>query len=106
MALLVLAIAVAILLLLIGLKADAFIALLITAFITGILNRMGPEAALKSLLKGFGDTVGSLGLIVLFGAMLGRLIEESGAAHTIAGAITRLPGRDRVHLPALITAFL
>ena len=106
MALLVLAIAVAILLLLIGLKADAFIALLITAFITGILNRMGPEAALKSLLKGFGDTVGSLGLIILFGAMLGRLIEESGAAHTIAGAITRILGRDRVQLAVLITAFL
>ena len=106
MALIVLAIAVAILLVLIGLKVDAFVALLITAFITGILDHMGPDAALKSLLKGFGDTVGSLGLIILFGAMLGRLIEESGAAHTIAGALTRLLGRNRVQLAVLITAFL
>jgi Gnt-I system high-affinity gluconate transporter/Gnt-II system L-idonate transporter len=106
MALIVLAVAVVILLILIGLKVDAFIALLITSFITGILNRMPPDAALKSLLKGFGDTVGSLGLIILFGAMLGRLIEESGAAHTIAGALTRLLGRNRVQLSVLITSFL
>ncbi len=106
MTLIVLAIAVVILLVLIGLKVDAFIALLMTSFITGVLNGMGPEAALKSLLKGLGDTVGSLGLIILFGAMLGKLIEESGAAHTIANALTKLLGLSRVQLALVITAFL
>ena len=106
MTLIVLVIAVAILLVLISLKVDAFIALLVTSFLTGILNQMGPDAALKSLLKGFGETVGSLGLIILFGAMLGKLIEESGAAHAIAGALIGLLGRNRVQLSVLITAFL
>src|SRR6266542_6463205 len=105
MSLIVLAIAVTVLLVLITwLRLHAFIALLVTAFLTGILNGLGPEATLKSLLRGFGETSGSLGLIILFGAMLGKLIEESGAAHAIAGALARLLGRDRVQLSVLITA--
>ena len=44
--------------------------------------------ALKSILKGIGDTMGSLVLILVFGAILGKLIEESGAAHTISYALT------------------
>lgn len=106
MALIALAIAVVILLVLIALKVDAFIALVITSFLAGILNRMGPAATLNSLLKGFGDTVGSLGLIILFGAMLGKLIEESGAAHAIADALTRMLGLGRVQIAVLTTAFL
>ncbi len=106
MSLIVLAIAVVVLLALVSLKLNAFLALLVTSFVTGILNSMGPDATLKSLLKGFGETLGSLGLIILFGAILGKLIEESGAAHAIAGALTRVLGTSRVQLSVLITAFL
>jgi gluconate transporter len=106
MTLIVLAIAIAILLVLIGLKVNPFVALLVTSFLTGLMNGMGPDATLKSLLKGFGETTGSVGLIILFGAVLGKMIEESGAAHAIAGALTRVLGRDRVQLSVVITAFL
>ena len=67
---------------------------------------MSADAALKSILKGFGDTLGSLALMILFGAMLGKLIEESGAAHTITGALIAAMGRNRIQWAVLIVAFL
>lgn len=106
MALAVLAVAIVLLLILIGLKIDAFLALLVVAFLAGVLNGMSPDAALKSLLKGVGDTIGSLGLIVVFGAILGKTIEESGAAHAIATWLTGKFGISRVQHAVLITAFL
>ncbi len=107
MPLIVLAASIVILLLLMTrLKLNAFIALLLTSFLAGILNGMAPDATVKSILKGLGETLGSLVLILVFGAMLGKLIEESGAAHTISYALTRLLGKNRIQLSVLITGFL
>jgi gluconate transporter len=107
MPLIVLAISIAILLVLTTWgKLNAFLALLVSAFCAGILNGMGADATLKSILKGFSDTLGSLALMILFGAMLGKLIEESGAAHTITAALIGLLGRKRIQYAVLIAAFL
>jgi gluconate transporter len=107
MPLLVLAASILLLLwLTIRLKMNAFIALLIASFAAGILNGLPPDAAMKSILKGLGDTLGSLVIILMFGAMLGKQIEESGAAHTISHALTRMLGKRRVQLSVLVTGFL
>jgi gluconate transporter len=107
MALIVLAVSIAVLLVLTTwAKLNAFLALLVTAFCAGILNGMSADAALKSILKGFGDTLGSLALMILFGAMLGKLIEESGAAHAIAGALIGAMGRKRIQYALLMVGFL
>jgi Gnt-I system high-affinity gluconate transporter/Gnt-II system L-idonate transporter len=107
MPLVLLGIAIALLLVLIvRLKLNAFLALLVTSFLAGVLNGMRPEAALQSILKGIGDTMGSLVLVLVFGAMLGKLIEESGAAHTISYALTGLLGESRIQIAMLATGFI
>jgi gluconate transporter len=50
--------------------------------------------------------MGSLVLVLVFGAILGKLIEESGAAHTISYAFTDLFGARRVQFSMLATGFL
>ena len=107
MPLIVLAASIVLLLVLIArLKVNAFLALLLTAFMVGVANGMPPAAALQSILKGIGDTMGSLVLILVFGAILGKLIEESGAAHTISYALTNLLGQRRIQLSVLATGFI
>ena len=64
-------------------KLNAFFSLLITAFVVGLLNHMGANEIIASISFGIGETMGSLILILTFGAMLGKLIEESGAALAI-----------------------
>jgi H+/gluconate symporter-like permease len=44
--------------------------------------------------------------MILFGAMLGKLIEESGAAHTITGALIGAMGRKRIQYAVLIAGFM
>jgi len=87
-------------------RFDAFFALLITSFIVGILNSMGMLQILSSVLKGIGDTMGSIILILVFGAMLGKLIEESGAAHTITNRLTQIFGIKKIQYTILVVGFL
>jgi Gnt-I system high-affinity gluconate transporter len=94
------------LVLLMWFKLDAFFSLLITSFIVGILSKMGMLDILDSVLKGIGNTMGNIILILTFGAMLGKLIEESGAAHTITYKLTELFGIKNIQYAILITGFL
>lgn len=87
-------------------KLNAFFSLLITAFLVGIFNSMNLVDVLSSLLKGIGDTMGSIVLIIVFGAMLGKLVEESGAAHTITNGLTEKFGLKNIQYVILITGFL
>ena len=47
------------------------------------------------LVKNFGGTLGSVALLVGLGAMLGRLVETSGGAQTLAEALIRIFGENR-----------
>lgn len=97
---------IVLLILMMKFKFNAFLSLLITSFVVGLLNSMGLISVLNSILKGIGDTMGSIVLILVFGAMLGKLIEESGAAHTITYKLTELFGLKNIQYAVLITGFL
>lgn len=87
-------------------RVNAFLALLCTSFLTGVAAGLGPQEALTSILKGIGETMGALVLILVFGAVLGKLVEESGAARSISDALTRLLGEKRIQISVLLTGFL
>lgn len=107
MPLLIVGIGILILLLLISkFKLNAFLALLITSFAVGLLSGMNPMNILDSVLKGIGDTMGKIVLILAFGAMLGKILEESGAAHTITYRMIELMGLRNIQYALLITGFL
>lgn len=97
---------VVLLVLMLWLRFDAFFALLLTCFVTGLLNSMAFSEILASILSGVGQTLGNIVLIIVFGAMLGKLVEESGAAHTITNRLTKAFGLKRVQWAILITGFL
>jgi H+/gluconate symporter-like permease len=83
-----------------------FFALLFTSVIVGLLNGLNLMEVLDSVLGGIGGTLGKIILILAFGAMLGKLIEESGAAHTITYRLTDLMGLKNVQYAILIVGFL
>src|SRR5215213_5423210 len=80
-------------------KLDAFFALLLTSMAVGLLNGLGLLGALQSVMRGLGATLGGVTLILAFGAMLGALIDTSGAARVITERLTarfgRRPSRSR-----------
>lgn len=87
-------------------KVSAFFSLLVTSFVVGLLNSMAPLKILESITSGFGSTMGSLALIIVFGAMLGKLLEESGAANQITNKLVNLFGIGKIQIAIVITGFL
>jgi Gnt-II system L-idonate transporter len=94
------------LILMVRFKINAFIALLLSAFLVGLLNMMSPATILKSITTGIGQTMGDLILILTFGAMLGKILEASGAAHRITHTIVDALGESRISYAVLIAGFI
>lgn len=92
--------------LMIRFKVNAFIALLLSAFLVGLLNLMSPIVILKSITAGIGQTMGDLILILTFGAMLGKILEVSGAAHRITHTIVSALGEKRITYAVLVAGFI
>jgi gluconate transporter len=97
---------VALLILILRLKLNPFLALTLTSFTLGLCNGMTPQAALNSIIKGAGDTFGSIFLIIVAGAAIGKLIEESGAAVSVSRTFIRFFGVQRVQIAMVLTGFL
>lgn len=80
-------------------KIHAFLALIIAAAVTGLIGGMPPNDVLNSISKGFGGTLGSIGIIIGFGVMMGEIFEVSGAAERMAKHLLRDLVREGKKLP-------
>jgi gluconate transporter len=87
-------------------KLNAFLAFLIVAIASGIWLGVPIEKIPAALQKGIGDTVGGLMMILTLGAMLGKLVAESGAAKQIADTLMETFGPKYVQWALLIAGFI
>ena len=87
-------------------KVSPFISLLIVAILSGLCLGMQPAALLKSIEAGVGSTLGGLALIICLGAVLGKILEESGAAEKIAVTLIKGFGEKNIQWAVLLTGFL
>jgi len=87
-------------------KLNPFISFLIVSIITGLLAGMDVMKIMQSIQKGIGDIMGSLLIILCMGAMLGKLIAESGAANKISSALIGFAGTKYVQWALVLTAFI
>ena len=67
-------------LLIIVFRLNAFIAFILVSIAIGIGQGMELNTIVTSIEKGIGNTLGFLVMILGLGAMLGKLVAESGAA--------------------------
>ena len=68
-------------------KVSPFLSLLIVALLAGLAFGMHPDTLLKSVKTGAGSTLGDVALIICLGAILGKVLELSGAASQIANTL-------------------
>ncbi len=87
-------------------KISPFISLLIVAIATGLALGMPAADLLKSLEKGVGSTLGGLALILCLGAILGKILEESGAAEKITITLINGFGLKKIQWAVMLTGFL
>ncbi|MES1924238.1 GntP family permease [Salinisphaera sp. T31B1] len=90
------AFAVALLLvLIIRFKVHAFLALAIVSLATAFATGIPSDAIVDVMVSNFGETLGSVALLVGFGAMLGKLVEHSGGARALADRMVAVFGEAR-----------
>lgn len=87
-------------------KIHPFLAMIICASITGLVGGMPAGDVVNSITTGFGNTLGSIGIIIGFGVMMGEIFEVSGAAKKMAQIFVEKLGKGREELALAITGFL
>ncbi|MDQ6715520.1 MAG: GntP family permease, partial [Actinomycetota bacterium] len=89
------------------LKMHPMLALILGSAALGLVAWINPAALLASFTGGFGSTAGAVGLLIALGAMLGKILADSGGADNIVARITgRLSGRALPWGMALIAAII
>lgn len=87
-------------------KLNAFLAFIIVCLFVGIFQGMDLELLVKSIQRGIGNTLGFLVLILGLGAMLGKLVADSGAAQRITTNLVDKFGVKNVQWAMVVTGFI
>ena len=87
-------------------KVNSFISFLLVSIFAGVCFGLPLPDIAKSIQKGLGDTLGSLVVILVLGAMLGKLVAASGAAKQISGTLIDLFGLSNITWGLMLTGFV
>lgn len=94
-------------LLIVWAKLHPFLSLILGSAVMGLAAGVAPLDLVDSFTKGFGDTVGSVGLLIALGAMVGKILADSGGSNAIVDTIIGKVGtRGLPWAMALIAAIL
>ncbi len=100
-------IGIAILILLIGIvKLDTFLSFILVSLGLGIALGMPMDTISAAIQKGIGGTLGFLVVILGFGAMLGKLVADSGAAQKISDSLIRTFPKKYIQWAVVLTGFI
>ena len=87
-------------------KLSAFISLLITSIIVGILAGMPLSQIIYSIQQGMGNTLGFVAIVVGLGAIFGQMLESSGGAKSLAHFLLNKFGKGKASWALMFTGFM
>ncbi|MHC4535546.1 MAG: GntP family permease [Planctomycetota bacterium] len=83
-----------------------FLALLCSGIFLGLATGMPMDTTLDSLLEGFAGTLKWIGIVMIFGAVIGEILTETGGSFHIAESTLKLIGEKRVPLAMGCTGYV
>jgi Gnt-I system high-affinity gluconate transporter len=87
-------------------KLNPFVTFILVSLFVGIAQGMGLETVINSIQKGIGNTLGFLVIILGLGAMLGKLVADSGAAQRITSKLISRFGVKNIQWAVVLTGFI
>ncbi|SFU02417.1 Gnt-I system high-affinity gluconate transporter [Algoriphagus locisalis] len=93
-------------LLIVWAKLNPFLAFLIASIAAGFLLGLPADQIAGSVQRGMGGLLGDLVIVIVMGAMLGKLVAESGAAQRIAGFLMKVFGQKHITWAMSITGLV
>ncbi len=87
-------------------KLNSFISFIIVCLFVGVLRGMELQSIIDSIQTGIGKTLGYLVMILGLGAMLGKLVADSGAAQRITSKLIDKFGKKNIQWALVLTGFI
>lgn len=87
-------------------RVHAFIAMLIASALAGLIGGMSVNDTLGAISKGFGGTLGGIGIVIGLGVMMGSVLEVSGAAEKMAYSFIKMLGKKKEEWALAITGYV
>jgi Gnt-I system high-affinity gluconate transporter len=87
-------------------KVHAFLAFLLVSLGVGFALGLPAPKLLAAISQGLGDTLGSVLIVIVLGAMLGKIVAESGAAQQIAAALIHTFGTRYIQWTMMAAGFV
>lgn len=107
MPLIILALGIVLLfLLIVKFKLNGFLSLIVVCLVVGVAEGLPIMKLMSSIESGIGGTLGHLALVLGLGAMLGRLMADSGGAQRISMTLIEKFGRKNVRWAVTLTGFI
>jgi len=88
------------------LKVNAFVVLIMIAFLFGLSIGMPALNVVKNIKDGFGGTLSSIGIVIVAGTIIGIILEKTGAALSMTQAILKVVGKERSPLAMSIAGYV
>jgi len=88
------------------LKIHPFIVLITISILVGLLCKMDAIEVIHTVKDGFGSILGSIGIVILAGTIIGTILEKTGAALTMANSILHIVGKDKSALTMAATGYV
>ncbi len=73
-------------------KLHPFIVMLVISVLVGLAAGMNANDVVNTVKKGFGDILASIGIVIICGTIIGKILEKTGAALTMANSILKIVG--------------
>ncbi|WP_218690071.1 GntP family permease [Psychrobacter sp. BF1] len=74
------------------LKWHPFLVLILSAFLVALFYQVPLDSVAKTIADGFGGILGYIGLVIVFGTIIGLILEKTGAAIVMAETVINLLG--------------
>jgi Gnt-I system high-affinity gluconate transporter len=87
-------------------KVQPLLAFVVASILAALLLQMPFDKVTHSIEKGIGDMVGSLAVLLAFGAIFGKIVADSGAAKKISKVLIGAFGDKRIALALSLTGFI
>ena len=87
-------------------KWHVFFALLIPILLFGILPGIQQNNFIDAFETGFGNTLGSIGVVIVLGSIIAEALKHTGAIQVITKSMVNLVGSQRMPLALTLTGFI
>ncbi|WP_296244564.1 MULTISPECIES: GntP family permease [unclassified Psychrobacter] len=74
------------------LKWHPFLVLILSAFLVALFYQVPLDTVAKTISDGFGGILGYIGLVIVFGTIIGLILEKTGAAIVMAETVIKVLG--------------